>query len=70
MKYKIVLENSPGEGIAASVPYLPGCHSQGVDETEALQNIREAIGDYLIVANELTKHKTVREIEILEEMFA
>lgn len=54
MKYKIVLEVSPEEGIAASVPYLPGCHSQGADE-EALQNIHEAICDYLIVANELTK---------------
>jgi predicted RNase H-like HicB family nuclease len=52
MKYKVVLESSP-EGVAVSVPYLPGCHSQGTDEADALKNIHEAICDYLVVANEL-----------------
>ena len=69
MKYKVVLESSP-EGVAVSVPYLPGCHSQGIDEADALKNIYEAICDYLAVANELTKHKNIREIEIQEEAFA
>ena len=28
-------------------PTLPGCHSQGRTRSEALSNIREAIGGYL-----------------------
>jgi predicted RNase H-like HicB family nuclease len=38
MKYKIILEDSE-EGIAVSVPGLPGCHSQGATEQEAIKNI-------------------------------
>ncbi|MBC8063818.1 MAG: type II toxin-antitoxin system HicB family antitoxin [Chlorobia bacterium] len=30
-------------------PALPGCWSQGTTEDQALQNIREAIADYLSV---------------------
>jgi len=69
MKYKVILEKSE-EGVAASVPGLPGCHSQGDTEPEALQNIVEAIQDYLAVVAELTKDKTVKEIEIVEGRFA
>lgn len=69
MKYKVVLEFS-GEGVAASVPCLPGCHSQGATEQEALQNISDAIYDYLAVIEDLTKNKIVKEVEILEGHFA
>jgi predicted RNase H-like HicB family nuclease len=69
MKYKVVLEFSE-EGVAASVPCLSGCHSQGATEQEALQNISEAIYDYLAVVDELTKNKIVREVEILDGHFA
>ena len=69
MKYKVILETSE-EGIAVSVPGLPGCHSQGDTESEALQNIAEAIQDYLAVVAELTKNKTVKEIEVEEGRFA
>ncbi len=48
MKYKVILEKSE-EGFAVSVPGLPGCHSQGATEREALQNIAEAISEYLDV---------------------
>jgi len=65
MKYKVILETSE-EGIAVSVPGLPGCHSQGETEQEALENIAEAIQDYLAVVTELTKNKTVKEIEVAE----
>jgi len=58
MKYKIILETSE-EGVAASVVGLPGCHSQGGTEQEALQNIAEAIADYMAVVSELTNQKTV-----------
>lgn len=63
MKYTVVLEPSE-EGYAVSVPGLPGCHSQGATEAEALDNIAEAISDYLAVLGDLTKDKIVRQVEI------
>ena len=50
MKYKVGLEHST-EGYSVSVPGLPGCWSQGATEAEAIENIREAITEYLIVRN-------------------
>ncbi|HEX4963296.1 MAG TPA: type II toxin-antitoxin system HicB family antitoxin [Thermoanaerobaculia bacterium] len=64
MKYKVVLERSE-EGVAASVPGLPGCWSQGESEAEALDNIRWAIAEYLEVVNELTRDAEVREVEVV-----
>jgi len=46
--YRVILEESK-EGFAASVPGLPGCHSQGATEQEALKNIAAAIREYLEV---------------------
>ena len=46
MKYKVRLLLSD-EGVAASVPGLPGCWSQGRDEQEAFTNIEVAIKEYL-----------------------
>ena len=63
MRYKVILEPSD-EGFAVSVPGLPGCHSQGADEQEALQNIRDAISDYLAVVDELSRERIVREVEV------
>ena len=48
MRYKVTLEQSE-EGFSASVPGLPGCHSQGETEQEALENIADAISEYLEV---------------------
>ena len=66
MKYKVVLEESE-EGFAVSVPGLPGCHSQGGTEQEAIENIKLAIQEYLQVVEELNKDKKIREIEIPAE---
>ncbi len=63
MRYKVVLENSE-EGIAVSVPGLPGCHSQGATEEEALENITNAISEYLDVVAKLSQNKTIREVEV------
>ena len=63
MKYKVVLQHSE-EGVAASVPGLPGCWSQGSTAEEALQNIRSAIQEYLAVVNEQTQGADVREVEV------
>ena len=63
MKYKVVLNRSE-EGVAASVPGLPGCWSQGTDDREALENIKSAIQEYLAVVDEQTRGSDVREIEV------
>lgn len=52
MKYKVRLEQSH-EGWAASVPGLPGCWSQGTTEAEALENVRDAISEYLGAVGDL-----------------
>lgn len=63
MRYQVVLEPSE-EGYAVSVPGLPGCHSQGTDEADALRNIRDAIHEYLEVVNEINREKMIREVEV------
>ena len=63
MKYRIALHKSE-EGYSVSVPGLPGCWSQGATEQEALENIREAIREYLSVINEQLRGEDIREIEL------
>ena len=63
MKYKIAIYKSD-EGYSVSVPGLPGCWSQGATEPEALENIRDAIREYLSVVEEQLKGQEVREVEI------
>ena len=64
MQYKVALHRSD-EGIAASVPGLPGCWSQGATEAEALENIRTAIVEYLAVVDEQLRGEDVRVVEII-----
>lgn len=63
MKYKIAIHESD-EGYSVSVPGLPGCWSQGATEQEALDNVRDAIREYLQVVDERLRGEEVREIEI------
>jgi predicted RNase H-like HicB family nuclease len=63
MKYKIVLEKTD-EGYSVSCPGLPGCWSQGETELEAIENIKDAIQEYLAAIDESIKSSDVREVEI------
>jgi predicted RNase H-like HicB family nuclease len=63
LTYKIALYRSD-EGIAVSVPGLPGCWSQGRNEAEALENIKDAIREYLAVVDQQLQDADVREIEL------
>lgn len=63
MFYKVVLQKSK-EGYGVSCPALPGCWSQGDTEQEALENIKDAIEDYLLVLDENLKDADVREVEV------
>ncbi len=51
-RYTVSLKKSD-EGFSVWVPGLPGCASQGETEQEALENIRDAIQEYLAAAEEL-----------------
>ena len=63
MRYRIAIQRSK-EGLSVSVPGLPGCRSQGATEAEAIDNIRDAIREYLAVVEEQLKGVDVREIEV------
>jgi predicted RNase H-like HicB family nuclease len=63
MKYKVALQQSE-EGFSVSCPGLPGCWSQGETEVEAIENIREAIREYLAAIADSLKDVDVREIEV------
>ena len=63
MKYRVALHKSE-EGYSVSVPGLPGCWSQGGTEKEALENIREAVREYLSVVEDQLRGEDVREIEV------
>jgi len=63
MRYRIALQRSE-EGFSVSVPGLPGCWSQGATEAEAIDNIRDAIREYLAVVNAQLEGVDVREIEV------
>ena len=63
MKYRIALHQSE-EGYSVSVPGLPGCWSQGATEQEAVENIRDAIREYLSVIEDQLRGENIREIEV------
>ena len=64
MNYKVRLQKSE-EGYSVSCPGLPGCWSQGETEEEALENIRDAIREYLDAVDELVGDAEVREVEVV-----
>ena len=63
MRYRIAIHPSE-EGFSVSVPGLPGCWSQGATEAEALENIKDAIREYLAVIEDQLRGKEIREIEV------
>ncbi len=60
--YKVEMIES-WEGFSVSCPDLPGCHTQGDDEGEALDNIKDAIKDYVEVSEEM-KHRKAQLTEV------
>lgn len=63
MRYRIAIHESD-EGYSVSVPGLPGCWSQGANEDEAIENIKDAIRDFLAVVDEQLRGEGIREIEV------
>lgn len=63
MRYKVALHRAE-EGFSVCVPGLPGCWSQGDTEAEALENIEDAIQEYLAVVADQLDAAEVREVEV------
>lgn len=63
MKYSVLIHKSK-YGYDIHVPALPGCHSQGATEKEALKNIQDAILTYLEMEKDELKGAKVREVEV------
>ena len=63
MTYRVILQQSE-EGFAVWCPGLPGCASQGATEAEALENIKDAIREYLSVIDELAEGQQARTVEV------
>ncbi len=53
MIFNVILKPDPeDDGYNISCPALPGCHSQGDTEKEAIENIKDAITGCLEVLNQ------------------
>lgn len=63
MIYKVRIKQTE-EGFAVWCPGLPGCWSEGKEEAEALENIKDAISEYLVAVDELTSDEESRVVEI------
>ena len=63
MRYKVVLHRRD-EGITVTVSGLPGCVSEGDTEAEAMENIRDAIAEYLAALADEVRNQEVREVEV------
>ncbi len=67
MRYKIVLQKSE-EGYSVSCPGLPGRWSQGATEAETIENIQDAIREYLAAVEALlqdTPDAEIREVDVV-----
>jgi predicted RNase H-like HicB family nuclease len=53
MRYRILIEPDEDGIFVAECPSLPGCISQGKSRQEALENIQDAMKDYI---DSLKKH--------------
>lgn len=63
MMFHVTLSNAEDGWMVAECPALPGCVSQGRDEKEALENIREAITAWLWAEDQ----KAVKSLPVTSE---
>ncbi len=62
-KYTVVLKESE-EAFSVWCPDLPGCASRGDTEEEALENMRDAIREYLLVREELFGEEETKQVDL------
>jgi predicted RNase H-like HicB family nuclease len=63
MNYRVIIIETE-EGVSVSCPALKGCHSQGATRAEALENIRDAIREWLASENTEKSIFSVTEEEV------
>ena len=63
MKF-LVLINESEYGFDAHCPTLKGCHSEGDSIEEAIENIKDAIEQYLAAMKEIHRDKKNYEVEV------
>ncbi|WP_333652415.1 type II toxin-antitoxin system HicB family antitoxin [Dissulfurispira sp.] len=61
MIFHITLEHAEDGWVVAECPALPGCVSQGKDEKEAIENIKEAIIAWLWAEDQKTLYTLPKE---------
>jgi predicted RNase H-like HicB family nuclease len=66
LKYSAVIERDEDGVYVASIPELPGCHSQARNLDELTSRIREAAELYLEVADGETEKREFVGIQIIE----
>ncbi|MBI2858155.1 MAG: type II toxin-antitoxin system HicB family antitoxin [Chloroflexi bacterium] len=66
MKFAITLEKDEDGFIVASCPALPGCHTQGRTEAEAMANIEEAIRGYIVSKRKHGEPLPITEVKEVE----
>lgn len=59
VRYKVVLTHSE-EGVSISCPALLGRWSQGADDAEALENIADAIKEYLAALEDMHEGEAIQ----------
>ncbi len=66
MRFIVTIEQDEDGVFVVECPAIPGCVSQGATEAEALDNIKDAIQECLVVRSERGMPLTVatREVEI------
>ncbi|MCL2643501.1 MAG: type II toxin-antitoxin system HicB family antitoxin [Candidatus Bathyarchaeota archaeon] len=62
MKFSVVVEKDEDGYYVASVPELPGCHTQAKTLDTVMERIKEAIQDYLEVETEDLKTRRRNEL--------
>ena len=63
MQFTVTLNRDEDGYIVASCPALPGCHTQGKTEEEALSNVREAILACLLTLNDRAQRHALQKGE-------
>lgn len=57
LQFKVLIEQDEDGYFVASIPELPGCHTQGKTLEEVRKRIKEAVELYLDVHKDLRKEK-------------
>ena len=63
MQYTVVIHKSK-YGYDVRCPALPGCHSQGSTQEEAMENIKDAVSVYLDMVKKETKGEKTAQVRV------